>query len=58
MSTDLVPYTKTADLIKQGRYFELWVRLSVTAKRAMRRRNHFLVKHGKVIQHDHTDRIL
>jgi hypothetical protein len=52
MSTDLVPYTKTADLIKQGRYFELWVRLSVTAKRAMRRRKVFIVRNNKVINPD------
>lgn len=48
MSTDLVPYATTADLIKQGRMFELWLRLVVTAKRAMRRRHHFLVRNNKV----------
>lgn len=50
MSTDLVPYATTADLIKQGRYFELWVRLSVVAKRAMRRRHHYIVRNGKVMK--------
>lgn len=50
MSTALVPYKSTKDLLAQGLYFQAWLRLACQAKRAMRRRNHFLVKNGVVMK--------
>lgn len=49
MGTDLVVYKSSKQLLTEGLYFQLWMRLAAQAKRAMRRRKHYLVKEGRVI---------
>lgn len=45
---DLVVYKSTRELITQGLYFQLWLRLAARAKRYMHRRKQYLVENGKV----------
>lgn len=49
MSTALVLYKTTKQLLAEGLYFQAWMRLAAQAKRAMRRRKHYLVKDNRVI---------
>lgn len=47
--TALVLYVSDADLITRGLFFQLWLRMLTRAKRAMRRRRHYLIKNGRVL---------
>lgn len=50
MSTALVLYKTTKQLLAEGLYFQAWMRLAAQAKRAMRRRNHHIVRNGVVMK--------